>query len=236
MRADSILEKARMRISSPRLRRLDNALAHLPADCDAMLLGELDGYLAGLIVCPDPIEPDEWLPPVWSDDGGEVPFAEEDEARWYARLVVEHHDAVVRALNNGPGRYAPFFEVDTRHNEVLWEMWIEGFATAMTLRPESWGEIIQSGDEGAGAALTGLITLADIARDESDLEREAIDALTEDAPKLIPQWIDALHAWRSTTSPAAPASLSPLSSAKIGRNDPCPCGSGKKYKKCCGLN
>ena len=25
-------------------------------------------------------------------------------------------------------------------------------------------------------------------------------------------------------------------SAKIGRNDPCPCGSGKKYKKCCGVN
>jgi preprotein translocase subunit SecA len=23
---------------------------------------------------------------------------------------------------------------------------------------------------------------------------------------------------------------------KIGRNDPCPCGSGKKYKKCCGMN
>lgn len=23
-------------------------------------------------------------------------------------------------------------------------------------------------------------------------------------------------------------------SAEIGRNDPCPCGSGKKYKKCCG--
>lgn len=22
--------------------------------------------------------------------------------------------------------------------------------------------------------------------------------------------------------------------AEIGRNDPCPCGSGKKYKKCCG--
>ena len=25
-------------------------------------------------------------------------------------------------------------------------------------------------------------------------------------------------------------------SAKVGRNDPCPCGSGKKYKKCCGAN
>jgi len=29
---------------------------------------------------------------------------------------------------------------------------------------------------------------------------------------------------------------SPLKVQKIGRNDPCPCGSGKKYKKCCGKN
>ena len=27
-----------------------------------------------------------------------------------------------------------------------------------------------------------------------------------------------------------------IRSKKIGRNDPCPCGSGKKYKKCCGAN
>jgi SWIM/SEC-C metal-binding protein len=26
----------------------------------------------------------------------------------------------------------------------------------------------------------------------------------------------------------------PAQSEKISRNDPCPCGSGKKYKKCCG--
>ena len=28
----------------------------------------------------------------------------------------------------------------------------------------------------------------------------------------------------------------PVSVLQIGRNDPCPCGSGKKYKKCCGAN
>lgn len=27
-----------------------------------------------------------------------------------------------------------------------------------------------------------------------------------------------------------------VKSPKVGRNDPCPCGSGKKYKKCCGAN
>ncbi|MBM3335726.1 SEC-C domain-containing protein [Candidatus Sumerlaeota bacterium] len=34
---------------------------------------------------------------------------------------------------------------------------------------------------------------------------------------------------RLLNSPAAAGS-----GRKVGRNDPCPCGSGKKYKKCCG--
>jgi len=43
-----------------------------------------------------------------------------------------------------------------------------------------------------------------------------------------------------TTSPGAvkpkskPAGKKPEFKAKVGRNDPCPCGSGKKYKHCCG--
>ena len=34
----------------------------------------------------------------------------------------------------------------------------------------------------------------------------------------------------------APIKRKPATSKKVGRNDPCPCGSGKKYKKCCGQN
>ena len=36
---------------------------------------------------------------------------------------------------------------------------------------------------------------------------------------------------------AAPAPVAaPRAQPAVGRNDPCPCGSGKKYKKCCGRN
>jgi preprotein translocase subunit SecA len=35
--------------------------------------------------------------------------------------------------------------------------------------------------------------------------------------------------------PAAAPAMTAVPRAKVGRNDPCPCGSGKKYKKCCGL-
>ena len=32
----------------------------------------------------------------------------------------------------------------------------------------------------------------------------------------------------------ASANSAPVKRVKVGRNDPCPCGSGKKYKNCCG--
>src|ERR1017187_2080853 len=35
---------------------------------------------------------------------------------------------------------------------------------------------------------------------------------------------------------ASTKNAAPIHREKIGRNQPCPCGSGKKYKKCCGSN
>lgn len=40
--------------------------------------------------------------------------------------------------------------------------------------------------------------------------------------------------WRYDDSEVNPKSP-PVRVFKVGRNDPCPCGSGKKYKKCCGV-
>lgn len=39
--------------------------------------------------------------------------------------------------------------------------------------------------------------------------------------------------WYFTDGTAVPPR--PIVSTKVGRNDPCPCGSGKKYKKCCSV-
>ena len=41
-------------------------------------------------------------------------------------------------------------------------------------------------------------------------------------------------AFAAAKKPAAPAASAPVRRGAVGRNDPCPCGSGKKYKKCCG--
>ena len=55
----------------------------------------------------------------------------------------------------------------------------------------------------------------------------------EPAPKPAPRPINySFGGGGSAPQKAAPAKAA----AKVGRNDPCPCGSGKKYKNCCGKN
>ena len=47
--------------------------------------------------------------------------------------------------------------------------------------------------------------------------------------------LNGINEWEHPTAKEGDeVSKNQLKSAKIGRNDPCPCGSGKKYKKCCG--
>jgi len=71
---------------------------------------------------------------------------------------------------------------------------------------------------------------------------ECLDKLDPDVPRPkfdpgLPDLLDAefSNAELSETHPQnSEPPRSSISSPKIGRNDPCPCGSGKKYKKCCG--
>lgn len=53
----------------------------------------------------------------------------------------------------------------------------------------------------------------------------------------LPQWNSILtEEKRKELFKKQKASGTIVKEAKVGRNDPCPCGSGKKYKKCCGRN
>lgn len=227
-----------MPIHSPRLRRLDRILLDLETD-EAMLLGELDGYVAGILVCPELILPGEWLPAVWGGPANPMPFDDERDVQWFLDKIMQHYNAVATALAKGAGRFDPFFEVDVRHDETLWELWIEGFGRAINLRPDSGAQIQAGGDQAATEAFAGLMMLAEIADDSSDLERAVIDDITDRAHDMIPGWVETLHAWRMANQKLPdtfPATVSSAASPKAGRNDPCPCGSGRKYKKCCGLN
>jgi uncharacterized protein len=88
---------------------------------------------------------------------------------------------------------------------------------------------------------SGLLTLADVARRDARFSKLEYDALESTAHELIGPFVLTLNEWRvENHDPGKGISVTPPTQSnsfgKVGRNDPCPCGSGKKYKKCCGLN
>lgn len=72
---------------------------------------------------------------------------------------------------------------------------------------------------------------------DTDLEKLYFNMLDAKASWLytLPQWDELLtEERRREITKEFRASKMYISDEMTGRNDPCPCGSGKKYKKCCG--
>ena len=70
-----------------------------------------------------------------------------------------------------------------------------------------------------------------------DLEKLYYNMVAAKAEWLyeLPQWENLIPAERRTELyKAQKKSMTIVKGKKVGRNDPCPCGSGKKYKFCCG--
>lgn len=211
------------------LDELDRLLLDQSDDC--MLLTQLDGFLTGIIVCPDLITPGQWLKCVWGGEDREVGLdvANMAELQRLIDLIMHRYNDIIADLGR-PGSFEPLLDIDTRTDETLWELWIEGFGAAMDMAPGAWRRVSRSGDAGCVAALKSIASLVALAGGEK-LPQAEEDRWHQEAPDLIPAWVEVLHAWRLENDVNRP-----VQSTKVGRNEPCRCGSGKKYKKCCGLN
>ena len=160
-----------------------------------------------------------------------------DQAQATIGAVMAHYNRVAKGLSQNLPEYEMILGSDPNSDDTLWEPWISGFERAMRLRPEAWEATLESDDGEVRSAVPMILALHEIDVGTSSLDDAAIDELDEIAPDLIPQMVLALNAWtkgealeRGAPAPATLVRPRP----KVGRNDPCPCGSGRKFKKCCG--
>ena len=221
-----------------RLDRLNELLFALPVDNMPMTLSELDGYVTGVLACPEMISPSEWLPEVWGETG-DAQFADQKAAEETVGAVMEHYNSVAGTMTRSLW-IEPIYEVDPNSDETMWEPWVDGFTRAMRLRPEAWENLLDLADDETRATMIFMMALQDIYTGNSKFTDDEIDEIDLDAPGLIPNCVATiLHQSRPELVGAMPAPLAdqPFKSApRPGRNDPCPCGSGRKYKQCCGKN
>ena len=230
-----------MMLTNDELDQLDALLLSHTSE-DGMLLNEFDGFCAGLIVCPEIIMPGEWLSCVWGSSTEHLETPKDVQS--VTDLLMRHYNNVAQSLMPPANDYGPLYEEDTQTGEILWETWCCGFERAMRLRPDAWEQIAESKDDDAAASVNMMLALFDIAEGQSDLPNASIKTFTAEAPDIIPSLVQTLNAWTKSGTTAAPFPAwvaanqpqAPFSGSKVGRNAPCPCGSGRKYKQCCGTN
>jgi uncharacterized protein len=201
---------------------------------------ELDGYLTGIIVTPQaaPIRPSAWVARVWGD--AEPIFEDEAQINTVLGAVVIHYTTLLWDIDRSLERlevdrivdYRPLFlSGDPKPTHDAVRTWIRGFWKAMELAPETWSKLAE--DERAKiiiAPFAGFFDLGGLAPHEIPVDID--DTLDENAA-LIPRMILVLRKLARIREAAGRSA--PLSRRnKLGRNDPCPCGSSKKYKRCCG--
>ncbi|MCW3784588.1 UPF0149 family protein [Defluviimonas salinarum] len=225
-----------MSSSDQDLDRLDELLSALPQENLPMSLSELDGYVTGILSCPDLIPPSEWLPHVWGETG-HAGFPDLTTADATISAVMAHYNAVAAEMTRTPW-IEPIYEVDPNSDETLWEPWVDGFTRAMRLRPEAWEKVLERADEETRSSLIFLLALQDVYEGTSAFTEEEIDEIDLEAPDMIRNCIAAILL---ASRPALVMKAENRSRASIphkhpGRNERCPCGSGRKYKQCCGKN
>jgi uncharacterized protein len=135
----------------------------------------------------------------------------------------------------------PVFWTD-RDGALIAADWAEGFLRAIMLRADAWKPLFKSKRD--CQLLFPILALCGDEHGDSllGLEPDDEDAIMTEAADFIPDCVLVIAAyWRgkgprqvSMPFTAGPPPEPQRASPKVGRNDPCPCGSGKKFKKCCG--
>jgi uncharacterized protein len=215
-----------------------------------------EGFLAALVCSRRVIAPEEYWPvllgeafkPVehmefvwrwrrrWLEVSAalDAPVESLDDERAYRPEVLDTRGAVLALAEEDRG------DTDAAAMPAYAQVWALGFMYAVETWPQDWAP---PRDAEAARMLDDALGLI-VALTEDDSAKPSVSMYAEDGPPSVSEqrlhvfdaatWAvyDLRQLWKSLGSRVEPVRKPP----EPGRNDPCPCGSGKKYKKCHGAN
>lgn len=191
---------------------------------EAMSFAEAEGLLTAMASAPTTIMPSTWQPLVL----GEQAFESVEEAERVTGRVIRLFNQILKRLNAGKTRWASDFDQDVELRE-----WCTGYLRGVRLDPQ-W-----TADEHDLALLLPIGVLAgefDLVG-EQDSDGKTIEDMgkhVERYRKELPSLLLSIHDhWTDWRKRLMAERSRPAAADRIGRNDPCPCGSGRKYKRCC---
>jgi uncharacterized protein len=234
-------------LSDDEIGELDAILGAIPDEHDPLDVVMLDGFLVGVLLQPDLVLPSAWLPLIFAADGGDISMpGDAARAERGVELIMRRYNELAACIAAREPFDPIVFELDDERGEPLagkdgmtaLAPWAAGFTTALSAFPSL--EALAAADDALAATMIGILrhlpidpdAIVDIreefARDQEEIAREMPLADLDDALD------DLVACVLEIAEIARPNRPETRKTPKVGRNDPCPCGSGRKYKACHG--
>ncbi len=147
---------------------------------------------------------------------------------------MRHWNTIAAALNKDEV-YGPIL-LQNENGVAHGNDWAHGFMRGTLMRHDGWLELVN--DEEQGGCMVPIFMLHYEHDEDPEMRPKPISA--EQREEVIAGMAAGLlRAYKyfreqRQVKPGAHRGEARGNSPKVGRNDQCPCGSGKKYKKCCG--
>ena len=208
---------------------IEDCLLRYGSDESILCTSELDGFFAALACAPVIIMPFTWMPVIWGSEHLAPEWESEQELEQFNLSIMTHYNGVMTDFQDR--EFDPLFEESNNPDSELLivDEWCEGFLKGLKL----WGEMKPQDMKQLESCLYPIRHFCTTEGFEA-LETMSSTKIQQLQSSIQPK-VEALY--NHFNKPVKTANTTFIhTTAKVGRNEPCPCGSGKKYKKCCGLN
>ncbi|MCG9608235.1 SEC-C domain-containing protein [Vibrio harveyi] len=182
----------------------------------------LEGAVLAANLTTKPLAPETWLAPLLGEGFKALQPVIEEQIHKQHNYILRNEYSILALTNDDSDQLADF---------------AEGFMSVWSMIEEQWHDVVLN--DGLERMLQALLTTMMLAIDEEQTQQQMRDAGIETPPALM-DFIDQLDLMINEVALGADElmvgkkskSLNPFKD--VGRNDPCPCDSGKKFKQCCG--
>jgi len=213
------------------LARLEAWLSSPAMQGKAMRIDKLQGFLCAVASSPDIIPPSRWMPAAL---GGEIEYDSLEHATDATALLMSFYNSIAGSLHDNIPPQLILEPVSALNKEPDYRTWCDGYILGWSLSTEEW---LRRGNEPLKNLTFPILLLSGAFKEDAELKGENMTSAeeyaqaTRDCAEMLPQAVLGIYNfWLSKRKPTPLKRESP----KMGRNDPCPCGSGKKLKQCCG--
>lgn len=223
-------------LSDEELEELDRFLLYGVDNDEAMTLDRLDGYLHALAIGPQTIMPKQWMPKVWGEDSAMMPPMDSlEQLNHIMGLVMRHYNSIISGFEQKPPFVVPYwdtYEYDIGEFENA-QGWAYGFTEGVALNRAAWKSLFDTPQGQQWYRPIGLLGDESFSANQDELTQTP--ELRQELAHQIEDSLVNIHAfWLPLRKAIDERETSQRLRTKVGRNEPCPCGSGKKFKKCCG--